>query len=717
MDHGHTLIFLLVDLIIIILAARALGILAQRVRQPSVIGEVVAGILLGPTVLGRIFPDLPGYLFPPDVPLKQISDLGLILFMFLVGLEMDTRLMRREARKSMAISASGIAVPFVLGMILAFFLAPVNNEGVFLEGTRHPPTTVVFALFIGASMCITAFPVLARFLVETGMYKTPLGTSALCAAAMDDAIAWILLAAVIGITNTGSPAQALPALALTLVFVGFMVTVGRRLLNLLARRYDASGSLTIDQVALVLSGVLAAAFVTEIIGIHAIFGSFIFGVVMPKRSGMTRALMEKLEDFTVVLLLPVFFGVVGLRTNLLSLNNLDLLGWTALILLAAIAGKFLGTGVVAYLTGSSRRDAIVVGALMNTRGLTELVILSIGLHLGVLSDRTFAMMIIMALVTTVMAGPIVHSLIPRTEILENLVGPAEAERGEAPAVRVLVALGNLLNAPGLIQTALAMTGQRQPAELLFVKLIPSPRAPEFNSGIVDIEAQASATVEDLRPLVAQARLAGASVRVICFPTENIGLDLARIADAEHCDAILLGWHRALLHVDVVRALVHRTFVAAPCDVVVLVDRSGHGITAVNGRPILAILNGGFHDGAASCLAAHVATRLSTRVRLAGFFQGRKSPKTLTEIAQELSRERGLPVETVPLEEPVASTLQQETARAAAGVIVVSDDWLTEQGFGNPTEAIVDAAECPMLVVRAENWIGKRKIGTSQIQQL
>jgi Kef-type K+ transport system membrane component KefB/nucleotide-binding universal stress UspA family protein len=714
MDHAHTLLFLLVDLVIIILAARALGILARRVRQPSVIGEVMAGILLGPTVLGRIFPALPGFLFPPDVPLKQISDLGLILFMFLVGLEMDTRLMRTEARKSMVISASGIAVPFILGMVLAYFLAPVNNEGEFLQGSRHPPTTFAFALFMGASMCITAFPVLARFLVETGMYKTPLGTSALCAAAMDDAIAWILLAAVIGITNTGSPAQALPALSMTLVFVGFMFTAGRRLLKVLARRYDASGSLTVDQVALILCGVLAAAFVTEIIGIHAIFGAFIFGVVMPKRSGITHALTEKIEDFTVILLLPVFFGVVGLRTNLLSLNNLDLLGWTLLIFLAATVGKFLGTGMAAYLTGSSRRDAIVVGALMNTRGLTELVILSIGLHLGVLSDRTFAMMVIMALVTTVMAGPIVDYLIPRTEIIENLVHGAEAERGEAPAVRVLVALGNLLNAPGLIQTALALMGERRPGELLLVKLIPSPRAPEFHSGIADLEAQARATAEELLPSVAQARLAGVAARVICFPTENVGLDLARIADTEHCDALLLGWHRALLHNDVVRALVHHTFVAAPCDVVVLVDRSDRGVSAVNDRPILAVLNGGFHDSAAYYLAAHVAKKLSTRIRLAGFFRGRKSPKSLKELADELSRERGLLVETVPLVEPVASILQQETGQAAAGVIVVSDDWLTEQGFGGPTQDIVDAAECPMLVVRGENWIGKRRIGASQI---
>jgi ParB-like chromosome segregation protein Spo0J len=284
---------------------------------------------------------------------------------------------------------------------------------------------------------------------------------------------------------------------LTIVFVVFMIFVGRRLLTLLARRYEATGQLTADQVAVVLTGVLASAFVTEWIGIHAIFGGFIFGAIMPKHSRMTHELTDKVEDFTVVVLLPVFFCVAGLRTNLFALNSPELLGWLALILIVAIAGKLIGCGVAARLNGFSTHDSIVMGTLMNTRGLTELVILSVGQSLGVLSDRTFAMMVIMALVTTFMAAPIINRLIPRRRMVHMLSGGDPAP----VAMRVLVALGNPLNAPHLVDAAMRMTGARRPAELLLVRLIPTARAPEFRTGLQEEESQVDASVEAMRALV------------------------------------------------------------------------------------------------------------------------------------------------------------------------------------------------------------------------
>jgi Kef-type K+ transport system membrane component KefB len=713
MDAHHVFLYLLADLVLIIVAARSFGVLARRLGQPSVIGEVVAGILLGPTVLGRIHADLPGMIFPKEVldAMKPIADLGLVFFMFLVGLEMDTSLMRKEFRKSVLISVSGILLPFVLGMLVAWMLAPVNNEGNFLpEIGDKRPAPFTFALFLGASMCITAFPILARFLVETGLYKTAVGTSALCAAAVDDAIAWILLAAVIGITKTGSPADAVPALLLTGAFAAFMFTVGRYLLELLAKRYDRTGSLSIDQVALIIAGVLLSAWATEKIGIHAIFGAFIFGVIMPKRSGMVHALTDKIEDFTVIVLLPIFFAIVGLKTNLLTLNNPALIGWLMLILLAATVGKFLGTGLTAYLTGSSPRDAVVVGSLMNTRGLTELVILSIGLSLGVLSDVTFAMMVIMALVTTVMAAPIVNRLIPRQEMTGNLVRSATgaAESATPPAVRILVAIGNPLNAPALVRAAIYLAGQRRPAELLLVKLIPSPRAPEFTSGIVALDRQIAEAVAEMQPLVALAAEAGVTARPVSFLTENVGMDIARVAADMQCNAVVLGWMRALLNKDLLQALVHRVFVAAPCDVVVFVDRAGRGMPTAESRPVLAVLNGDANDTAACSIAGQMAQKLSVPVRIAGYLHDpTAATRSIEQRIEDLQKELHVPTESAPLPSPKADAFVSATSQAAVAVLGVGDDWVMRQDFGQPTNDLAERAECPLFILRAANWLGTR----------
>ncbi len=715
MPHVDVLLYLLIDLVIIIAAARLFGALARRIGQPAVIGEVVAGILLGPTVLGRIAPGAPEALFPREVPLRSIADLGLVFFMFLVGLELDPRLMRAQGRRAVIISLSGILAPFVLGMLVATALAPVNNGGTFLEGVAHPPQTLTFALFLGAAMCITAFPILARILVETGLYKTGVGTAALCAAAVDDAIAWILLAAVVGITKTGSPAQAGVAFALTAVFAAFMLTVGRWLLGLLARRYDAAGRLSIDQVAIVLAGVLLSAFATERIGIHAIFGAFVFGAIMPKRSGMTRELTDKIEDFTVIVLLPVFFTVTGLRTNLLTLNSPALLGWLLLIVAVATVGKFAGCGLAARLTGSSGREAVVVGALMNTRGLTELVILSIGLSLGVLSDRTFAMMVIMALATTFMAAPIVNRLISRDQTVSQLVG-AEASAGgvaaPAPARRVLVAIGNPLNAPAIVDAAVRLTGARRPAELLLVRLIPTPRASEFRTGLLDEEIQVEASVESMRRLVDQAAADGVAARPISFLSDDVGRDLARVAADQRCDTMILGWHRASLERHVVRALVHRTFGLAPCDVAVFVDRQGLGLQPAAGRPVMVALAGGDSDPAALRLGERLARGLDASVKLVGYVgegprqEATAASEALARRADELRQASGLWAVPVFTEGDVRDTAVEETTEAAVAVVPLGEGWSKESDFGRPATELAEATGCPMLVVRGVEALGK-----------
>jgi len=634
-----------------------------------VIGEIMAGILLGPTVLGRIAPGAPERLFPAAVPLRSIADLGLIFFMFLVGLELDTRMIAREGRRALWISLSGLLGPLVFGILIGIPLIAVNNAGVFVTKDR-PASPIAFPLFLGAAMCITAFPVLARILVERGLYKTALGTAALCAAAVDDVFAWILLAAVVGLTRTGSAQEAVVTFVLTLAFLAFMVFVGRRLLNVLAGRYEALGQLSADQVAVVLAAVLLSAFTTEWIGIHAIFGGFVFGTVMPKHSRLTEELADKVEDFTVVVLLPVFFCVAGLRTNLLSLNSAQLLGWLALILVVAIGGKLIGCGVAARLNGFSTHDAIVMGTLMNTRGLTELVILSVGQGLGVLSDRTFAMMVIMALVTTFMATPIINRLIPRRRMVAMLAGGEP----QPVAVRVLVALGNPVNAPHLVDAAVLLTGSRRPAELLLVRLVPTPRAPEFRTGLREEESQVDASVEAMRGLVREAEAKGVTARCVSFLSDAVGPDLIHTADTQHCDMILLGWHRPSLARHVIRENVHLLFRRASAGVGVFVDRQGNGVRADGGGPVVVAQSGGVHDEAASEAGLRLAESLKTStVR-------------------------------VPLTAGDGHTLAaavQQSLHAPVGVVGLGPDWAAGD-FGGAASSLAEGAGCPVYVVRGRS---------------
>lgn len=700
MDADSILLHLIIDLVIIIIAARALGWVAKRLNQPAVIGEIIAGILLGPTVIGRIWPSVPGRLFPAEVPLAFFADIGLIFFMFLVGLELNPDLMRKEGRRALQISLSGIFAPFALGILLATRMTGVNNGGHFADPTKAHPPILTFALFIAASMCITAFPVLARMLVETGLYKKSFGTVALCAAAVDDAIAWILLASVVGLTRNGSARAAIPVFLLAAVFVLFMFLVGTRLLNLLAKRYDVVGHLTVDMVAIILAGVLLSAFVTQRIGIHSIFGAFLFGTIMPKRSGMTRELTDKVEDFTVIVLLPIFFAVTGLRTNLFSLNSPALVGWLVAILLVATIGKFAGCGIAARFTGSTKRDAVILGALMNTRGLTELVILSIGFSLNVLSDRTFAMMVIMALVTTIMAAPIVNRLTSRDEQIRDLVGEAP-DVAIIPAARVLVAIGNPLNAPSLVDAAILLTGGKRPAELLLVRLIPTPRAPEFRTGLLEAESQVEAAIESMRPLVAQAASVGIVARPIAFLSDDVSPDLARIARDQHCDTMLLGWHRASLPKHVIQALVHRIFTLASCDVTVFVDPAGIGIR----------------------LGMRLAEDMQTSVKLVGYVGDQReramtvASEELAECADALRQQSGRWIVPVFVGNDAVTSAGSETAEGAVAVVPVGDDWFTEEDFGHPAAGLAELTGCPMFLVRGVDAMsgatnGKRRIGRS-----
>lgn len=400
MDTGQ----LILSIGAILLAARLLGWIFLHIAQPRVVGEMAAGIVLGPSLLGHLFPRAFAYVFPASsMPaLSVLSQLGLLLFMFVVGLEVDLKRILKQRAAVVLVSQVSIVLPLSLGVALATSLYP-RFRG---ERVSFPS----FALFMGTAMSVTAFPVLARILKERNLLGTRLGTMAISCAAIDDISAWLLLAVLTAMVHS---AQSWNRFAITvlllLVFVAIMLVPVRRAASLLAFLHQEQGA-GVQFISSLILVMLAASWTTERLGVHALFGAFVAGLVMPKNERMTAEAVKRIESLSLALLLPLFFALTGLRTRIDLLTGKSMWGYTLAIVATAVLGKLAGAALTAKATGMTWRDSLALGVLLNTRGLVELVILNAGLDLGILSPALFTMMIIMALVTTMMTTPILIAM-------------------------------------------------------------------------------------------------------------------------------------------------------------------------------------------------------------------------------------------------------------------------------------------------------------------
>ncbi len=398
------MILFLIQIGVVMAASQTLGRLFRRFGQPPVIGEMVAGIVLGPSLLGWVAPHLHDALFPVAslTPLGLIGQLGLVFYMFLVGATLDLDHLRDNRNVALATSLTGIVRPFALGGTLAVWLRP----------QLAPPgvSTAAFALFFGVCLSITAFPVLARILTDTGMLKTPLGSVAISCAAVDDVSAWLVLAAVLGFVHVSGQEHSLATTLVRLaIYVAGMFLLRRMVAPMVrARQETESHSESNQALPLLLLAAVASAVATEWIGIHAVFGAFFAGAVMPKRLALIEYVRATVEPFNTVVLLPLFFALTGLRTQIGMVLDRESLFYTALIVATAVAGKWLGATLAARAMGLPAREANALGILMNTRGLVELVVLNIGYEAGLLPQRVFSMLVTMAILTTLMTTPLLR---------------------------------------------------------------------------------------------------------------------------------------------------------------------------------------------------------------------------------------------------------------------------------------------------------------------
>jgi Kef-type K+ transport system membrane component KefB len=702
-SFGHLVAIFFLAAVIVMLAARALGTVAVKLRQPRVMGEIVAGIALGPTIFGWLAPGLQAAVFATDIlpAFGVAANLGLVLYMFLVGLEVDVSQLRGRVTQAAAISNTSVALPMILGLIVAVPL---------YELVGPDKRFVAFALFMGVAMSITAFPVLARILVERRMLKRPVGALTLACAAIDDVTAWFLIALATAVAVAGTAADVLQTIALAIAFCLFMWLLVRPLLGRAAVAFDEAGRVPGGWVAAILAGILLSAFATEEIGIAVIFGAFIMGLVMPRNAGLTEDVTHRIEDLVVILLLPLFFAYTGLKTNIGLLDRPVLWALTLLLIAVAIVGKFVGAMLAARLTGFDWRASAVIGTLMNTRGLTELIVLNLALEKGVISDALFAMLVIMALVTTFMAGPLLSLFDPKNEYgapledeLEEARRVSQVEFPElhVPDRSILVAPQTDAALAQLRGLAEPLARSEPPRELIVARLVRPPRRAWLSGGLQTENKLLQQAMNEVTFARLDLMDAGIAARGIAFSSADPGDDLVKLAETEEVDLLLTDGRRPLLGDGVPRGDVGKVLSDAPCDVAVLVARDDQQVVPAPGAGVLVPFGGAEHDWAALELGAWLARQTGAPLRMLGAAPPGEDPARVSRLLGDA----GLLVQQYAgiAPEPVVAPSGREGLIDAASdvallVIGLSERW-RQEGLGPTRSEIARLAPAATLFVR------------------
>ncbi len=700
----NTVSLVLLEILIVIGFSRLVGLLFRAIKQPLVIGEIMAGIMLGPSLLGKIFPVTQAWLFPPSTApiLEVLAQIGLIFFMFLIGLELDPKYLKGKVRIAVFTSAAGIILPFFLAGGLALWLYPL--------GQGSQTSLLAFSLFFGSALSITAFPVLARIISESNLQNTPIGSLALTCAAVDDVAAWCLLALAIAVARTNNIYTALPHIALSLVYIVFMLTVGRWLLQGMAAHYSRSNRVSQILLAAVYMSVVTSALIAEAIGIHFIFGAFLIGAAMPKNEGMVREIAQKTEDFVLIFLLPVFFVYSGLKTKIGLIDSPYLWLVCGVILAVAIIGKYVGIYWTAKLLGLPKREASVLGWLMNTRGLTELIVLNIGLQLGVINDLLFAMLVIMALTTTFMTSPLVEWTYPKKLLRQQHLDAMVPVIAPTTDYRILVPVANPKTQKGLIELAVAIA--HNPEEMSIVhplSLIELEEDYLYQSSPAEVERLLAKRRQELQALVVTIDPLSAQNKI--QPIVQIGFDVAKktadLVVLDRPDLVLLGWHRSAFSRDRLGGRVRQILATAATDVAVLVDANPS--EELTGRPYQKILvpyTANTHDD----LALEIALRLLFNDEQRSLHVLQLSPLSLT--VSELSYEMNQSIADLPSDvrariklETIASeslmgTVITESRTADLTIAGTSRNWGVQRNtLGRYTDELALHCNSPLLIAR------------------
>lgn len=552
-NFNHPLTLLILQIITILIFSRLIGFAFRKIGQPMVIGEIFAGIVLGPSVLGTLLPEVSAFLFPPStlMNLQFLSQIGLMLFMFIIGMELDITVLRRRLSEAVLLSHSSIALSFFLGVGFSYFIyAGFAPQGV---------TFTAFALFVGIAMSIMAFPVLARILQERNLTRTPLGYLALTTAAVDDITAWCMLAVVIAIVKAGTVLNASFTIGMVILYIVFMLKFLQPLLQRLGRLYISAESVNKTFVAFIFMVLMFSSFLTEVIGIHALFGAFLAGVIIPSEKNFKSMIAEKVEDVSLVLLLPLFFVFTGLRTQIGLINHPE--QWLICIMIVglSVTGKFGGSFIASRYLKLPWKNSFSLGVLMNTRGLMELVVVNIGYDLGVIGPEIFAMLVIMALVTTFMTGPAM-------EIIERIFRKeAEAVKAVVPENRILVSFGRPETGVSLLKLAYYFSGRGSQPSIKVLHIMPRS----------DISFQDSVVQEknNFEPAEATAARLGIRVETIYKSTGKIRKEILSETERQNCNFLLLGKATSVFSENILGGKIRYLLERCRCNTGIFIDNN------------------------------------------------------------------------------------------------------------------------------------------------